>query len=347
MCSRTQYILHGSWYVAVQRRRDAWKAAQLFAIIEGVDGSGKSSLAEAVAAEIERRHPGDKVEIHHKSPPEQPVLKEYALDYEFYRPGNGHHIVADRHHMGELTYAPIYRKTGPFGDLGVAGFRWVEMMLLARGARTWIADLPLETIRERLGIRGEDYLKAEHVEQVWSRYREIADIAATFVSHVAPDGDTRSIVNLIVDTAERLEGETEYLYEWPTYIGLHRPTVLLVGEKKNGDGPHPSEACFMPDSPNRSGHFLLEALPEHFWKGVGIVNAYETDDFERFLDITRPTSMVALGKKASQFLDQFGLQHAAVPHPAYVKRFNRSKQTEYGELIEAVSKSGEVQLSWK
>ena len=150
----------------------------------------------------------------------------------------------------------------------------------------------------------------------------------------------------MVDDAEKKAKEVAHLVEWPSYIGVPRPNVLLVGERKNPTNPAKSDAAFMPDHTGRAGTFLLEALPEHFWKGVGITNAYETNDFPRLVETLDTPPIVALGRSASDLLLDLDIEHGAVPHPSYVQRFHRKKKEEYGELIRAVASNGEVHLSW-
>ena len=140
---------------------------------EGVDGAGKSTIAQRLADEIQRRYPNDRVEVWHRGVPERHVLEEYGTDIEKVREENPvRHIVTDRWHLGPLVYAPIYRDTGPYGELGVAGFRWIELLLAARGARMNIVTQPLEKIVKRLTARGEDYLQPEHVALVRDRFIE-------------------------------------------------------------------------------------------------------------------------------------------------------------------------------
>src|SRR4051812_24466763 len=119
----------------------------MFVILEGVDGSGKTTLAEAVAKELQNRYPDAQHELFHRGPPERHPLDEYAFDIEDYRPGAGVHVVADRWHYGELIYGPIYRGKS---ELGTSGFRWLELFLKARGVAVWHVTQSLDTLHQRL-----------------------------------------------------------------------------------------------------------------------------------------------------------------------------------------------------
>lgn len=320
----------------------------MIVVLEGVDGAGKSSFAELVAEQIREQFPDDKVEVWHRGVPERTVLEEYGVDIERVRDEEPRrHVVTDRWHLGTLVYAPIYRDTGPFGELGVAGFRWIELLLAARGARTYVVSQPLDKIVQRLTERGEDYLQPEHVAQVRDRFIEIADWGTTSAGVIEPpDGDNtelaKKVVNQVWDSADAaLE-----LAQWPSYIGVPDPTVLLVGERKNPANPAMSDACFMPDHAGRAGTFLLESLPDQFWKYVGITNAYETDDIHELWDTLGNPPIVALGREASNFLMDNSLEHAGVPHPAFVQRFHRKRQEEYGLLIQHAAHTGKALFSW-
>lgn len=143
--------------------------------LEGCDGVGKSGLAEAVRDEVIRRVvdgslPQGQIELLHRGPPERSVFEEYALDLDG---RDDTHFILDRFHLGTLVYAPLYRGTGPYGELGQTGFQAVERFLERRGARFYVIDQPYDVVKARLEARGEDYLESHHVEGVLDRFREV------------------------------------------------------------------------------------------------------------------------------------------------------------------------------
>lgn len=318
--------------------------------LEGTDGVGKTTLAAEVVRELERRvrlgqtDPGP-VKLVHKGPPERDVLEEYATDVEH---AHDVHYVFDRWHLGTLVYAPLYRGTGPYGELGVAGFRWVEKFLQARGASFAVVDAPYDVVAARLAARGEDYLQSHHVEGVLERFREVNGMS-TLTTHrtvVSPELTlVPSLAQMLVDEAVTRAEATLALRAFPSYVGGASPDVLLVGEKRGGKPPFASEACFMPLS-NKSGEYLWESLPDPFWRSVGVANAYEADVGALWEVLGRP-SVVALGGKACLALEDLGIPHAQVPHPQYIKRFHTNRQDEYGELIEKAASSGTEHFTWR
>lgn len=311
--------------------------------LEGTDGTGKSTLAEAIRDELESRFGA--ATIIHKGPPEKSVLEEYATDVEGREAEN---LVFDRWHLGQLVYAPLYRGTGSYGESGLAGFRWVEKFLQARGATFFIVDQPYPLVKQRLESRGEDYLQSHHVEQVLERYREVQNMSVlTPSTTVSPPDDLAKLddhVNAMIELADVRAHRAKPLRAFSSYVGPIDPSVLLVGERRGGQPPFISEACFMA-VPNRSGAFLWESLPEPLWREVGAANAYEADIGALWETIGKPR-VVALGEKAGSALDEAGVLHSQVPHPQWVKRFKNKEHAAYGELISRAATSGTEHLAW-
>lgn len=310
--------------------------------IEGCDGTGKTHLAEALRDELESRFGA--TTLIHKGPPEKSVLEEYATDVEGREAEN---LVFDRWHLGTAVYAPLYRGTGPYGELGVAGFRWVEKFLQARGAVFYHADQPYDVVKQRLEARGEDYLQSHHVEGVLERFREVANLscltAPPFKMPLTFDEVPKLVQNIVNDATENARDHAP-LRAFSSYVGGCAPAVLLVGERRGGKPPFVSQACFMA-VPNRSGAYLWESLPDPYWKGVGAANAYE-DDIRALCETLGRPPVVALGAMASRKLSEVGVPHATVPHPQKVKRFFNGRQQTYGELIAAVTGTEENRLTW-
>lgn len=314
----------------------------MFLALEGVDGSGKSTLADEIARELQERDPDGHHNRKHCGPLKRDPLDEYAFDVEGYRPNDGVHIVADRWHWGELVYGPIYRDESA---LDTAAFRWVELFLKARGVSVWHVTQDIETLRERLASRGEDFLEDRHVETVRRGFYDVDASSITSAGIVMPMGDTSEIVDQMITTSLYNDQIALITAPWPQYIGRHVPHTLLVGDQRGGKPPHPTEAPFMARGTS-SGRFLLDALDDQFWRGVGIVNINETESFVDLHKSLSEPSIVALGREASDALLDLDIEHGAVPHPAYVRRFHSRRKHEYGQLISDASRNGAVSISW-
>lgn len=132
-------------------------------ILEGIDGSGKSTLAQRLAAKSPLP-----VRIEHRGPIQDTIQAEYVNP--LFEVDENELLIADRWHVGEMIYGPLYRgKTMVAPYLGA-----IETILDWFGAVRIIMSPPLEVVRQRLEERGEDYLEPEHVEQVYKAYEDFA-----------------------------------------------------------------------------------------------------------------------------------------------------------------------------
>lgn len=133
-------------------------------IIEGIDGSGKTTLAERIR---ELSPVGARIE--HHGPLTLGVEQEYVLP--IFNVKDDELLIADRWHVGELIYGPIYRGVslteGRYNEI-------IERALDFKHAVKVIVNPPVEIIRERLTARGEDYLKDEHIDEVSAAYEDYA-----------------------------------------------------------------------------------------------------------------------------------------------------------------------------
>lgn len=311
----------------------------MFIILEGCDGSGKSTLAQQLASEL--LHRGYTAQVLHRGVPERDVLEEYQLDVEDYRPDGGAAIIADRWHWGDIVYGELYRGSSYMGGKTGGTFRYIELFLRSRGAVTVLVENEEHEILRRLRNRGEDYLKEEHIGHVLSAYHEVFDASVTGVSITqSPDPEA------ILKHAEYWAHSSATLAPFPTYIGGRTPRVLLVGDKRS-DPDGPSKTAFRPGKGNNgSGAFLLEALPAPLWGEVGICNANEEEDLPALLDVLAAPPVIALGHEASKALRLRGIEHAAVPHPAKVRRFHFSEKVNYGQLIQRTIGTTNKEFSW-
>ena len=132
-------------------------------ILEGIDGSGKSTLAQRIAEKSPLP-----VRMEHRGPIKDTVQAEYVNP--LFEVDEKELFIADRWHVGEMIYGPLYRgKTMVAQYVGA-----IESILDWFGAVRIVMSPPIEVVRQRLQDRGEDYLKPEDVEHVHKAYEDFA-----------------------------------------------------------------------------------------------------------------------------------------------------------------------------
>lgn len=331
-------------------------------VVEGTDASGKTTLVSEIQKQLKDLFPNKQIEFFHKSKPEEMtrrwVLKDYVNSIENYDWTNNI-AVADRWHWGEITYAPIKRpesSTDGYGLLGVAGWRWVELFLSSRGvSQIWLYQ-PLDVIQKRLLTRGDDYVSVDELETILAQYRKAASQTATEFSIISPDEDSLDeipqIAADIVNNSYYHSSKVKALTQFPWYIGRPDPQVLLVGDTRNIKEKYGEETKlpFMPVDGN-SGDFLLSALPDKFWKTIGIINVNDKDVSEideLWHTLGRP-KIIALGRLAERGLRGHGFrddQYVVLPHPQHVRRFFNSRKLDYGKEIFNQSQQYNRESTW-
>lgn len=135
-------------------------------IIEGIDGSGKSTLADLVQAAAANRY---NVIREHRGPMKGSVVDEYIKP--LFDIGPNDLLIADRWHVGEMIYGPIYRGISYVDSV----IEHIESILDDLGAVKIIMLTPKEIVKERLEDRGEDFLKEKDFDLVYDFYANFAE----------------------------------------------------------------------------------------------------------------------------------------------------------------------------
>jgi thymidylate kinase len=325
----------------------------MFIAIEGCDGSGKSTLINALEEELLAEQPDLQIIKHHKGrPPEETrrcLLKEYAINLDRDDIFSQIHL-ADRWLWGERSYAPIKRphtNTDGYGLLGKTGWRWVELFMQSRGMAQFLLHQPLDVIIERVGKRGDDFVNLDElatIHQEYSRTAAMESILADILSPGAMDRrDYPAYARVILDTAAGIANRARFLGAYPEYIGVTRPSVLIVGDRRNITEQYGEESIlpFMPISTG-SGEFLMRSIPDSLWATVGIINGNEVKP-ERLRALHSELGappVAVLGRLAEKAIISAGVPPelcTILPHPQYVRRFRYSDCHEYGVAIQKVS----------
>lgn len=130
-------------------------------IIEGIDGGGKSTLAQL----IKELSPVPTT-ILHRGPMKGSVMDEYVTPLLEADPDNL--LIADRWHLSEVIYGLVYRG---MSEVNATTLVAIEGLLTEKNATRVVVAPPIEEIRTRLKDRGEDFLQEEHIELVYTFYQ--------------------------------------------------------------------------------------------------------------------------------------------------------------------------------
>jgi energy-coupling factor transporter ATP-binding protein EcfA2 len=311
-------------------------------LLEGPDGAGKSSLAQALNTRL------PDATLLHAGPPTRHPLFEYETPIYWpmnYRPGGGRHVICDRWHLGETIYPRLLTRTS---QLDVASKRHIELFLRSRGALLVLVTVDPDMLAERIDTRGDDLIKPEAASWLLDEYWE--SMRNSILPHVSVLGKKQEQdfnVDLIVSRAEAAEAQVTQLAPYTTYVGTEHPTTLLLGDTRNLATTdvrrmavseaelreHVRSPAFMP-FPSTSGRYLLDSLAqlegfEFEWQNIGIANACDNDDpYALWNTLGRPFTIV-LGKHAG---DRVGWGHH-VDHPQFVRRFHHSERKAYAEWM--------------
>lgn len=294
-------------------------------VIEGMDRTGKSTLAQYLAQEYH-------LESVHFDKPSQHPLAEYLRPVE----AGPRRAVFDRYHVGERVWPAIF---GRQSEYDAAMHLHVDLTLKSRGAvvvrpvRHWRNDAEIYRVLEDEPIGYEQWHEADALfreELAKSRLR----VFPWCLCHNTLD----SRGAFILEAGKRSHQARKLAGITPRWIGSPEPDLVLVGEQVGPGGQGEWTLPFVPFR-GTSGHFLLSELlhltPEQQGR-VAIVNALDPSDeleplpelLEQFAvfrtgTIPRRPRVVALGKTADKALTAQGVEHSSVPHPQYVRRFLR------------------------
>lgn len=160
----------------------------MLVIVEGPDGSGKTTLAAEIIKEL-ADEPNHVTVYQHACKPERDARLEYTEPLEGYRPGTGVSFVLDRWHLGEMVYGPLHR-----GGAGLtrSDFRDVEKFLDERGAVVVLCNGPTGVLAKRLRKRGEEpntnHLRQEaHLFDITARTSELPVVQSPVGMEVPAD----------------------------------------------------------------------------------------------------------------------------------------------------------------
>lgn len=302
-------------------------------IIEGIDRTGKSTLARRLAERL-----GTHTEIRHAGPPTRSSVEEYESSLNGYDPLDYKHLILDRFHVGEHVWPEIFERSSDMDDVGMK--RHVDMFLESRGAVVVYGERDVEFLLEELVENNEPL----HPHDL-GKALDLFDRARKFSGRSCPtwnyevDGDEK--LNAIIDFARCKAERAIALWDLcgPGFVtGSLVPPFLLVGDEqgpKKDTRVEPDKVPFAP-FPSTSGAYLMRNLDP--WRHTMIVNSRDRDtgepyDLKSIVSGLGDVKVVALGSLADKVLTEQRVRHVTVPHPQYWRRFHYGQNDQYANMI--------------
>lgn len=290
-----------------------------FIIIEGPDGCGKSTLAEALVA--------DGYGYQKFGPPEyEPV--DYYLDAIKKRAAEGRPVVLDRAHPSSFVYGVIFRgmdDLSPFEHWLIDGFLMAHnsVLLYARvedAAKT-------EEILEARPPRDEDARTyevpeaREAVRRLYDLYmQQMASLPMLWYDFTA-EGMFDKIVADTKGMIEYFDSIPDPFEDVECFGNRYSPGICFVGAK-------PTKYLFKALNAAGAGK-EVEGRPT--LNKICIVERLPSDF--KPPETWTTTHFVALSDEAHHDLNAFGLSHASLPHPDKIERSRYKDLLRYGKAL--------------
>lgn len=151
-------------------------------VLEGVDGSGKSTIAQALKNHLEDTNENvNHVEIVHNGPPEYEGQDQYVrheqqiqeADFKFRR--SGIVTIFDRMHLGAVIYGKRLRGKS---DLTLSEVRELDLKIASAGGRRILCKPGFRTVQTRFSARGDDLIDANMLSELYEDYSALVTMIA-------------------------------------------------------------------------------------------------------------------------------------------------------------------------
>lgn len=304
-------------------------------VVEGTDETGKTTLASALA-----EHRAGTC-VHTGPPGEAGPLYEYAR--QLTEVVQDDLTVMDRFHWGEMVYGPEYR-----GESGLDAemLYWLDLVIGGKGGVMVLCTDSPSDIYDRVVGNDDDFVRHDlrHLRELQAHF---VQLTATTTLRVHDHSISRPL-NTAMLLARTAWGGTHIISAQQTtgghLLSVAAPSVLLVGDEPAKSGDTTTRAFPFYPRLNSSGHFLMGALrATDLHRQVMITNSLAPDGepvdvLKLFIETPTISSVVALGRQASNRLTAQNVTHHRAFHPQYARRFYHHSKTEYAASLYAAAK---------
>lgn len=324
-------------------------------VIDGCDGTGKTTLAEAIC----KRHGGVYIHNTYRWPSKMPLYHTAAL-HRALKIARTRLVVIDRLWMSEAIYAEVYRNGSPWPHMG----RMIDRIVRKVGGVYILAQSPKNHKEKFEQLKSEREEMYDNVDRVRERFdqlfegglsghdRDYAQQLSVFGMRLRDDvlpyrydiegRDIDVYIDMVMSVLQsRLMKQYEPALHLHTknFAGhLHEANIIFVGDRVNSKMRAVSWPFY--DFGNCS-EFFADVLHELMFDETRAVyvNAHDGNGPLHVNDCLRAKpymKVICLGNQAHETMSQFKRRINKIMHPSYAKRFN--KRAEFlQELTEAIN----------
>lgn len=319
--------------------------------ITGANGAGKSTIAEELLKEMDFKY------THFSNPKDmEDGKKQY---YDFLDNLDNKNYLCDRFFEGEWIYAPIYRKYEP------NYLRDIENKIAQNNNFLFIyVTADLNKIIERIDIRGEDFMKREHL----GLERELFDkfIFQTQRLPFLQVDTTKTPLNdnliLIKESYNKLLNIynnirrcnlcNDVLDPVPLPRGNLQAKYFIVGQNPGGRGQKKGKVYYNVFGGGGTSEFLNEVLikaniyKECWFTNIVLcstsnnsINKCQVNNCLKNLDLQlnliKPQKIIALGNETYKYLKENYTEYEIInaQHPTFIKRFFSNKEEKINDYV--------------
>jgi len=279
-------------------------------ILEGPDGTGKTTLARQLAEKLGLKYQHEKIPMD--------GLKYYVNLVSSMEDN----IVYDRCYLGEAIYPSVFGDTFR-RDLTRGEVHMLEMALVAKGAIMIKCLTSVYETWDTIIKRGDLLIKNKEMnEEIHRRYLDWfgRTLLPGFIYNYKVDDldDVLHKIVIILDT-----GYGPSLVSSVSGFSSGSPR-MLVGEKRNQG----TQAFTSHVGCSAWFHELLAESGDRYY----LTNS-DQPTLAQEIQVVDPIEIISLGTEAHMVLTFMDVEHTRLPHPQYVKRFlNRFKNKIYEKL---------------